>query len=294
MPAAFRFNLIQMEKLKILVWFILFVLFFEMSSCSPDKPDSNNVAGCKLISDYDSVSGKNDSVVYHYNSQGELSRLIHFRSGLGGVLPNIDTFFYENNILTRVDYNLYYTIRDIPYARTDSFYNDGKIIRANMYYGQLVGLSTLASYSTFTYNSNGQITEVHEEGVTWPGGETITTRFEYDNRGNLSKIYLRDTQFPQEYLESEFLDYDDHPNPYYKMPWESVNEFYIYYRNRLSPNNVGKIIRHQRFPDGTFGLPYGQTYHYTYDNKGRVVKMKEVLWTNGSTNGVRIFKWGCN
>lgn len=283
--------------MKKIFWLILSILFFEISSCSPDKPDSNSVTGCKLLCEYDSTAGNNDSVAYHYNSQGEMTRLIHFRDGFfsgGGTPPNTDTLYYENNRLARVDYNLYYTIRDIPYARTDFIYNDGKVVRTNMYYGQLVGLNTLTSYSTFTYNSNGQIAEVHEEGIVWPGGETITTRFEYDNRGNLAKIFLRDSQFPQEYLEREFLDYDDHPNPYYKMPWEFASEFYIYHCNRLSPNNVGKIIRHQRFPDGTFGSPYGQTYYYTYDNKGRVVKMKEVLWTSGATNRVRFYKWGCN
>lgn len=227
---------------------------------------SQTSSGALLVKMYDSANASvRDTFCYSPDK-----KLVKFISAGVGVYA--DTFMYSNNILVHSQYNGGDTIRPgNPYAKTDYTYANGLLTSSKYYLG-----TTLVTTSAYVFDLSGRLTQVTQTMINYTPGVTplYTTRFEYDANSNLTKIYYKEGTNP-EYLEKEFLDYDNKVNPFYSLPWRyDVNlhdESFIH----LSKNNVGRIKYYN-----ASGLLDTYVYRYEYNAEGKIIK-RDIRWSNG-------------
>jgi hypothetical protein len=219
----------------------------------------------------DSVSpGAYDTLEYNSNK-----KLIKFHTPFGGGSGNngyVDTFIYDNNSLIKSQYNLGKLIKfATPYSKTEYVYQNNVLVSSKYYLGN----TNLITSSVYTFDNLGRLSQVTQSQINTSAGAspTYTTRFEYDSKSNLSKIYFRQSPYP-EYMLKEFLNYDSKENPYYNLPWIFDYNIFEWNAEKLSKNNVGKINTFTSFQGSVPVLQGTVTYTYEYFANGKVSKSK--------------------
>jgi hypothetical protein len=163
-----------------------------------------------------------------------------------------------------------------PYAYTEWDYSANRLT-ASRYYVKQGGAYPLYSNSTYETNDSGMVTVVNQ----FRNGNIQRNRFEYDDRFNLRKTYLKFNSDPETLFE-EFFDYDSIPNPFFRLPFEFDYDMYMYGLNRLSKNNYRRHILGSN--DETFAL--------TYYPEGRLETSIESSNPFPAISKVK-FIWGC-
>jgi hypothetical protein len=175
-------------------------------------------------------------------------KLLKLYASKGGGSPNngyTDTFIYNsNNKLIKNHYNLGSKINPaLPYAKSDYVYQ-ANVLSSSSYY---LGNTNLITTSVYTFDNTGKLIQIWQKQINGGVGSypTYTVRFQYDVNDNLSKVYYKDDTGP-EFLRREYLDYDNKQNPVYNLPWTFDYNVFEENVNRLSKNNVGRIITYNR------------------------------------------------
>lgn len=182
------------------------------------------------------------------------------------------SFFYNANGLERSFYNGGVTAdTSNPYARTE-YTVTNNVLKSSRYY---FGRDDLTTTSTYVFNNNGLLSSITQTQINGSLGsyETFTNRFEYDADSNLIKVYYKSATQP-EALRTEYLNYDKHENPYYKLPWTFDYTVFLFNDNRLSKHNVGKI----KYWYSPIYDPTGvqvTDFFYEYNSDQRVSKMRK-------------------
>ena len=221
-----------------------------------------------------------------YNAEGLQNRFAAIYGTSPG-LGHADTFLYTNQKLVRSYYSNGPNLNIAsPYGHSEYTYQNG-ILASSKYY---LGLTNLVTTSVYTFDGLGRLSTVAQTQINGGVGSypTHTTRYEYDANSNISKIFYRQAPYA-EYMYMEYLNYDNHPNPYYNLPWEFDYNIFQFNADKISKNNVGKINIYGSFQGSVPQLNSVYTYNYQYDSDGRVSKRN--LNQNGSVS-VRYFYYG--
>ncbi len=136
-----------------------------------------------------------------------------------------------NNILTGDESKGYKLISDIYWGNAvyKMEYASRKI--ANGYEvvtveNDILGYKSSYTYSQFEPNLNDQIinngitkfANIDKNDVKLESPFETYYRYEYDNKGNVIKVFIKNVFSPSEILSSEYT-YDDKPNPYKVLKW---------------------------------------------------------------------------
>jgi hypothetical protein len=259
---------------------ITVILFFVVGSCSKpdeDKDLSNN--NC-LIESIHTIEDPALVEIFFYDDQKRLVKYIFPWKGAPPDSSIVDTFFYDNGLLARTQWNLGNDIKPVPYAYSIFHNQNGKIVSSDAYFSQTWQYATC----TYTWDTAGRISTFTQKNPN--GSSESTMRFVYDSHSNLSKIYASSPGVP-EYLFEEYLEYDDKPNPLYALPWIWDVDFYLWNVSRLSKNNWGRIKRYQQ--NGSV-VGADRVYTYEYDGYGKVTKR---LYTFGNNSITSLYTYKC-
>jgi hypothetical protein len=217
-----------------------------------------------------------------YNSQGFQNRFAAIYGTSPG-LGHADSFLYANQKLIASYYSNGPNFNiATPYSHTDYIYQNN-ILASSKYY---LGLTNLVTTSIYTFDGSGRLSTVKQTQINGGVGSypTHTTRYEYDANSNISKIFYREPPYA-EYMHMEFLNYDNHPNPYYNLPWEFDYNIFQFNADKISKNNVGRINIYSSFQGSAPILNGGAAYTYEYDLDGKVSRR------NG-TSPARLYTYG--
>ncbi len=200
---------------------------------------------------------------FEYNSNGQL---VKFLQSIGANQGYVDTFIYENNLLVESKYSLGLVLYPAtPYARS-VYQNVNGLPATSQYY---LGTTVHSRYD-YVFDNNKRLIKITQR---LPNGTTAyVSRFEYDANSNLTKVFRKDLGAP-EYMAKEFLNYDNHKNPFYTIPWYFELDLYVYNVDKLSPNNVGQIKTYYPFTPGNPVLTGVSNFTHTYDEEGNLSKI---------------------
>lgn len=182
---------------------------------------------------------------YYFNSQHQL---IEHVVTSGGAVAWSDTFEYVHGHMVKSLMSLGGNSTADYYTRSEYDYTDSLVTASRYYLDAQVIVN-----SAYTYDAKGQLTSYsqHSDNTTLQPDGDYTYNLAYDDNGNV-------TQVTDQYgtVKVTFGQYDDKPNPYYKMPFDFAYDPFSYYGG-FSKHNAGQ--------------ENGLSFSYTYTN-GKISK----------------------
>ncbi|HEY9168917.1 MAG TPA: hypothetical protein VIN72_05480 [Lutibacter sp.] len=251
----------------------ILIIGISLISCSKDEIASEKSNSCYLL-DYEKSSVLGSSEVSYKHKLSYSGNKITSRINYDNVSPNVglyilgeisrDSLVYDNlgRISKIYKIPLYdnYTYSEFIYENSNSLPHKRNEISIFNY--------TNSTY-TFIYpediyydNKNRIIRTVIDYNE--PNYEfDITTIYEYDNNGNLTKIDSKKVQYGNTFQTiSEYSDYDNKLNPFSNFPFidfrgisVSTNNFRHYQTTKYTNENITGIS------DGTYSYEYNE-YNY--------------------------------
>lgn len=200
-----------------------------------------------------------------------------------------DSFAYENGNMVKSYFSLDSNNSSAPYTTSEYDYSGHTLTGSRYYLG-----NNLIVHSTYVTDSLGKIISVKQyaDNTTLQSTATTTMDFVYDQDGNLYQI--KDLNGTVYY---KYLNYDDHPNPYYKLPFDYAYNIWEYCSQVLSKNNPQISYTYLIDPLSTDSS--SNTYSYSYDPGSRVSVSVHTPSNGRVSNGPGVsdyssFQYGCN
>ena len=255
-----------------IIFLILLISFIGCKKNNTDVPATvsmdtivtNNRLGL-LYKVYDSL---NPAVrdTFEYNLGKMLVKFISHGQG-----RYVDTFIYNANNLVISRYNSGTTISN-PYLQSEYVYQNNVLVSSSYYNSNFL---VFISNTTYIFDNLGRLSQLTQTRVPSSVSlmPTYTSRFEYDANSNLSRVYYREAPYT-EYLQAEYLNYDNKVNPYYKLPWQFDYNIYQASVDKFSKNNVGKINIYGSYQGSISSLSTTTTYTYDYNPAGKISKRR--------------------
>jgi YD repeat-containing protein len=236
--------------MKILNVLLIISLLMIQDACH--EHHENNLGGCQLVK----LSTTNVTETYEYNSAGKVSD-IHYKYS-----KNDKTFTAD----TKLEYdgsNRLVKIISEEAVTTLEYSADGKTIIETR--DAIPNPDLISDRKTFYYlNSKGLVEKVQNDSSDG------YSRYEYDEKNRILKLFQRDSPQQTETLIEKFLAYDDKKNPYAKLNIATISEiddgpigvtrvsFTTFYFPFSSENNPLKSVTYYN-SDSTVQVP---TYKY--------------------------------
>ncbi len=253
-------------------------------SCSPGKNDTSD---CNSLVISDSLTG-DPFERFEFNQAGKVIKYhIYCCYGINST-GFVDTFYYSGDQLIKSHMNINHQILPNPYITTEYFYNGNVLATSQTKFPS----GTLVNTCQYVVDQIGNITQVSQVSTWDPTDpeENFTSRFEYDANSNLTKIYVKKLNKP-EFLANEFSDYDNKPNPFYKLAGPFDSEFYLYSEHTLSKNNPGRRKQYQQLPNNIVKMYMDRTYTYTFNAQNKIIKRKYYDHSNNQSGRPEIFTY---
>tara|TARA_B100001063_G_scaffold39168_1_gene32877 strand:- start:13705 stop:14514 length:810 start_codon:yes stop_codon:yes gene_type:complete len=241
-------------KNKILLLTALLLGGFFLQSCSDEDentPSTNTTdpSGCYVTQEVIDDGEEIETITYVYNDN---NNIISASSVVGTGTPSTTTFEYDGNrIVTATDIQ---NIYEFKYSGNNSIPSRIDVKEGT----EITGYYVIQS-------SGSNVNEFEEHDLT-SGDDIIesTTTFEYDSRGNMSKVIAseldEDTEELVPYLTFEGSVYDGKINPY-------NSSFVFFFMDPGNPSKVGKenLVSGQLNINGLGDLPLAASYEYNND-----------------------------
>ncbi len=240
-------------KNKILLLTALLLGGFFLQSCSDEDentPSTNttNPSGCYVTQEVIDDGEEIETITYVYND----NNIISASSVVGTGTPSTTTFEYDGNrIVTATDIQ---NIYEFKYSGNNSIPSRIDVKEGT----EITGYYVIQS-------SGSNVNEFEEHDLT-SGDDIIesTTTFEYDSRGNMSKVIASELDENTEelvpLLTFEGSVYDGKINPY-------NSSFVFFFMDPGNPSKVGKenLVSGQLNINGLGDLPLAASYEYNND-----------------------------
>ena len=196
------------------------------------------------------VPGSGYQQIFSFNSDNKLYKKIDMD---GATVISADSFAYSNGNMVKSWYSL---SGDISHSYTTSEYDySGSLLIASRY---LLG-GSLVGHCVFTNDSLARIisiTEYTDDG-TYNPTVALKVNLNYDANSNLQTA-VNDAGT----VVYSYKNYDNKPNPFYKLPFDWSFDIFQSFTKYFSKNN-------QLSPADNSG----EDYSYTYDTKDRPIKI---------------------
>ncbi|MGL4629582.1 MAG: hypothetical protein ACRCVT_00140 [Leadbetterella sp.] len=260
--------------------FNFLILSLLVFSCN-DKVDIENSV---LLKNY-VTSYKDENITKNINtfltySNGEISSLLELYSKKEDG-KEIEEVYGESKLeLINVD-SIVYEVYFNTYISSFIYPSKVLVTKTNNYYNcKSFPIGSFQNFWRIETNSQGQmIRNLHSNSFDFSIGSVfkkedvdVIERFEYDKRGNISKIYITQEFRGKEYLFCE-LTYDNNPNPLKVLKWinraEGLSSFRLGFLSEN--NNNATSIKYQLVP-GTIEKHLDVKISYTYNSKNTYPK----------------------
>jgi len=175
-------------------------------------------------------------------------------------------------------------------------YNQGRLVK---YVVDLSLVSKATGTATYTFDSNGYLTNISDVGSNENGPLSLSVTYTYDVNGDPVHIVGHGSQTLSQGPGT--VDYDitadyltDKPDFLPFNPIDAPFTVYFAYQSFLSKHLINKWVLKQNTTVAGNALPeldFTYQYHYTYDANGRV----ETMYHSGNPNNIYTFTYsGCN
>jgi hypothetical protein len=204
---------------------------------------------------------------YYYNKQHQL--ISHIVTS-GGDVAWSDTFAYDHGRVVKSWMSLDGNSTANYYTRNEYDYTDTLMTASRYYLG-----NTLIVHSAYGYNEKGQLSSYaqYSNNTELQTDPDYTYYLTYDNNDNVTQL-----ADPYGNVVARYLNYDDHPNLGYKMPFDWAYDIFTYF-NVFAKHNVGQQIyyKYNAYTTGTDTTSYTFTYTYMNGNIATVTDNGSVL-----------------
>ncbi len=196
------------------------------------------------------------------------------------------SFFYNGKgQLDKIEYYLKRSTDNSPYmSEKEVFeYNNGQVAKINRYDEN----SSLAGFTSFTYNGEGKVNRISEEvftgvktdvsvaysPVTIDGLSGTSMHYSYSNTSLTMDYYQRikngnriseNSRTSNNDTETGELFYDNNINPYAHMNWQNL------FLSNTSKNNP---VEQQRTYYGSYPTAVAFSFEYKYDDEGYPIEL---------------------
>lgn len=267
--------------MKKLFYVLLFPVFITISvSCRKDANTSTLIHSCLdfIVSDSSlQPSGMILKSHYIFNANNKLEKLIIY-DGSGTGIVSSDSFTYENGNMIKS----FYSLDGIhTYTTSEYDYSGDKLIKSRYYLG-----NTLIVHSSYVTDISGKLVSYSQfsDNLSYQSLPSYTYTFKYDNNSNLLSITNSN-----DVALVNFSNYDNHPNPFYNLPFDFAYEPWPYSVRSFSKNN--SQLTFVNSPTA----PENATYLYTYDTNGKVLTATSGRYVPlpGALNYRNSFQYKC-
>lgn len=203
---------------------LVFALGISLFSCSKDEAPGNNQPVEEALSFV--KTGANGDIILDeniYQADGKIKTRIGYKDHSLGIVSSKSDYSYENGRLmqteSQMDLSSSTSATQYSYSKSDFEYNNSGLVTQRNHYRkendqyELISFSvftynneqlpvrenrympdgTLYGYSTYVYNSDGNVTELKNYSVTGPGSAhalTLKQSFKYDAKNNpYTRVY---------------------------------------------------------------------------------------------------------
>ncbi len=247
-----------MNKILYLSFFGL-LLFF---GCKKDKNAAVN--GCSDFAVRDSANMSPAGFIlddrYYFNSDHQLIKHVSYS---GQAVTSSDSFAYAHGNMVKSYFSLGNNNSSNPYTTSDYDYTGSTLTASRYYLG-----STLVVHSTYGYDQAGRLSTYTQiaDNTTLQSTPSVSYTLTYDANSNL--ISVADQTGTPAYT---FKNYDNYPNPYYKLPFDFAYNIFDYSKS-FSKNNF-QVAYTYTAPYYNYNVYYPRdslstTNSYTYRNGG--------------------------
>jgi YD repeat-containing protein len=229
---------------------------------------------------------------YIFNDDGLLIKHVTLES-IGEqkyVVTVSDSFAYSNGNMVKSYFSLDSNNSSNPYTTSEYDYT-GHILTASRYY---LG-SSLIVHSTYVVDSTGKIMSItqYADNTTLQWTPSTTYNFNYDQFGNLYEVTDSSNN-----VYYKYLNYDNNPNPFYKLPFDYAYNVWEYCAQVFSTHNPGLSYIYNIVGAGQWDS-LSNAYSYSYTTNGRVLTSIHTPSNGRVSNGpgtsdYSTFKYQCN
>ncbi len=164
-------------------------------------------------------------------------------------------FTYENGNMVKSYMFLGYNNTTIPYTTSEYTYNGNVPATSKYYLGD-----TLLVHSEYTFDNAGNLATYaqYTDNTTYQIDFSYVANLHYDSHSNLIAV----TDQHGDTLES-YSDFDTHPNPFYRLPYDFAYDVTHFFNNYFSKNNYHWVF-------DQFNGINRFSYAYKYDSTTRI------------------------
>lgn len=230
-----------------------------------------------------------DSVVYNYES-GQIKTIDYF---VAGEKTRRDEFNYLGNLLATVSKLsiLFDGTSTLDSHHALSYGDDGKpsLLTTDSYAGHFV--------TTFTHQ-NGRLTQAETSSGLSQSYFVGSTRYEYDDNGNIPKIYytINTNTGVKEVLARENLSFDDANKFYINSAELKIANEYVYGYLPGKNNCLSSTVYYYSYAQH-FASPLSVTFTSTYNDQGLISSLKNEGTSTQLNSGEVLFNkvsYNCN
>lgn len=209
-----------------------------------------------------------DSVVFDVNDAGHLVSVIQYH--VSGFAPDRYEFEYntDGKMVTVNEFNVLHAPTNVIY-RTHTFEYQGNLVSKVT---TTVLASSEATVTTFTHNDAGQLIKL--ENNTFG-----SIRYEFNDQGNVSKVYYFLAGTPEEFLARDVRENDKRFLFYEHIA--DLKQFYIYLKWYIPGNNniLSSLVKATISNGQVVGTATAQLIDYgvAYNNDGYITGWKPNL-----------------
>jgi len=148
---------------------------------------------------------------------------------------------------------------------TFTYGSDGKPTRRKVVYG---GLPDYDQHADYTYDDKGRLTKRQNMFSVTPNG---TTRYEYNDDNNVTKIYYTQPDDKDEMLGVELFSFDNHKR--FFAASQDLMFFELYVLDYEPSANNATALRITATPGTVYTNPVDIKYTLTYNDQGNVTSI---------------------
>jgi hypothetical protein len=204
-----------------------------------------------------------DSISYEYNASRHLTAILYYS---GSQLQTRDAIKYsaDGKLIQLTKSHIWPDHEQISETHKLLYANDGNPLTLNSWNGPTT--TDQPFVTTFTHDSQGRL--LTREPALIPG-VTSSYRYEYDSKGNVTKLFFRNYGSEDEVLGQEYTAFDNHERFFNGSDDLKTINIYIY-KYEPSKNNVTSATIKYSSPGSYYGEPQLVNYVFTYNDRGLV------------------------
>ena len=196
---------------------------------------------------------------FYFNKDSQLVKHVIYGAKSDSIVTSNDSFAYANGNMVKSYHALGGNNSSAPYTTSEYDYSGHTLTGSRYFLGK-----TLMVHSTYIVDAQGKITSFTQfaDNLTYQYTPTVTYYLVYDSAGNLLRA---NDHYGNAWYR--FKNYDNHPNPWYKLPFDFAYNVLDYCPRVFSKHNYQ--LTYTYLLSNTYDST-SKSYSYNYDAEGKV------------------------